>query len=65
MNGSYIDSEGKVYIRKLQDSLTLLEGDDQELHLTNVTLEDAGWYTCLVTNQVRTSLSNLVSLISV
>ena len=51
MNGSYTDSEGKVYIRKMQDSLSLMEGDDQQLQLTNVTLEDSGWYTCLVSNQ--------------
>ena len=35
----------------LQDSLTQLEGDGQELKLTSLSEEDAGWYTCIVTNQ--------------
>ena len=58
VNGSYTDPEGRVYIRLLQDSLSLLEGDGQELRLTEITEEDAGWYTCHVTNQFASLLSH-------
>jgi len=51
VNGSYTDPDEKVYITKMQDSESLLEGDDQELVLTNLREEDSGWYSCYVTNQ--------------
>ena len=40
-----------MFIRKVQDSLSLLEGDDQQLHLSNLTIEDGGLYSCYVSNQ--------------
>ena len=39
-----------VYIRKVQDSRNLLDGDDQELHLIQLRQEDSGWYSCVVEN---------------
>ena len=51
MNGSFTNEVGKVFIRKVQDSLSLLEGDDQQLHLSNLTIEDGGLYSCYVSNQ--------------
>ena len=51
VNGSYTDPEDKVYIRLLQDSLFQLKGDGQELRLTDISEEDAGWYTWFATNQ--------------
>ena len=45
VNGSYTNPEDKVYIRLLQDSLFQLKGDGQELRLTDISEEDAGWYT--------------------
>ena len=58
MNGSYTDAEDKVYIRLLQDSFTLLEGDGQELKLTVISEEEDGWYTCQVSNQFDVLLSS-------
>ena len=57
MNGSFTDPEDKVYIRLLQDSLTQLEGDGQELRLSRMKEADAGWYSCTVTNQFDSLLS--------
>ena len=51
MNGSYTNASGKYYTRKLQDSLYLLEGDDQELQLIHLRQEDSGFYSCVVTNE--------------
>ena len=56
-NGADTDAEDKDYIRLLQDSLTMLEGDAQEFKLTEISEADAGLYTCNVTNQYDSLLS--------
>ena len=58
VNGSYTNPRGQVYIRLLQDSIPLLEGDGQELRLTEISELEAGWYTCQVTNQFDSILSS-------
>ncbi|KAK7073865.1 hypothetical protein SK128_023184, partial [Halocaridina rubra] len=55
-----VDSEGNIlnrlFIIKEGGNITSSE-DPQVLVLTNVTEEDAGWYTCIAANSLGTSMS--------
>jgi len=50
VNGAWADEEHNVYVEELQTTSSHL-GDDSKLILTNITQEDAGWYSCTVKNQ--------------
>ncbi|UYV60768.1 FGFR3 [Cordylochernes scorpioides] len=49
VNGSFVDASGNPYIDKIEDTGATDEHPFQ-LVLNNVTMEDEGWYTCLVRN---------------
>ena len=49
-DGKWMDEEGAPHIKFLQDTETFPE-DDEKLVLSNVTLNDTGWYSCRVKNQ--------------
>jgi len=52
VNGSWLDSNGKVYANFMQDSQSSPPpADDQKLQLTNLNLTDTGWYSCAISNQ--------------
>eukprot|EP00092_Neocalanus_flemingeri_P041331 GFUD01045005.1.p1 GENE.GFUD01045005.1~~GFUD01045005.1.p1 ORF type:complete len:884 (-),score=253.97 GFUD01045005.1:246-2897(-) len=52
VNGSWLDSEGKVYATSLQDSQSSPPPpDDQKLQLSNLGLNDTGWFSCAISNQ--------------
>lgn len=50
VNGAWADVNGSVHAHKLQSTSSHM-GDDSKLILTNITQEDAGWYSCAVQNQ--------------
>jgi len=50
IDGKWMDEEGAPFVNHLQDSQTFPE-DDEKLVLSNVTLNDTGWYSCRVRNQ--------------
>ncbi|XP_062609328.1 fibroblast growth factor receptor 4-like [Saccostrea cucullata] len=50
VNGSYTNEDGVPYVHVIQQSR--LNHSSEILYIKNVTYEDAGWYTCLVTNAV-------------
>ena len=50
VDGKWMDEEGAPFIKFLQDTETFPE-DDEKLVLSNVTLNDTGWYSCRVKNQ--------------
>ena len=43
-DGKWMDEEGAPYIKHLQDTETFPE-DDEKLVLSNVTLDNTGWYS--------------------
>jgi len=52
VNGSWMDEEKTAYAHHLQDSQSSPPPqDDQELVLTDLKLNDTGWYSCKVSNQ--------------
>ena len=52
VNGEWADKNGRAYVHELQSTSTYSHmGDDSKLILTNITLEDEGWYSCAVKNQ--------------
>lgn len=54
VNGSYEDANGAGYFTEVQsDDVDVT--DPQVLRLDNVTLEDAGWYTCVAGNSLGVS----------
>ena len=48
-NGNWTDSGGQYYTRVVQDSATSLLADPTTLHLSNLTAEDSGYYSCYFT----------------
>ncbi|KAM9331076.1 fibroblast growth factor receptor 1-like [Gastrophryne carolinensis] len=56
INGSEIDSDGYPYVEILKTAgVNTTDKEMEVLHLTNVTLEDAGQYTCLAANSIGLS----------
>ncbi|PVD30268.1 hypothetical protein C0Q70_09531 [Pomacea canaliculata] len=51
VNGSYKSPSGDPYLRVIQ-SATVNNSNPEQLILSNVSMEDAGWYTCLVANAI-------------
>lgn len=51
VNGSYYMEEKRPYVREIKIS-TVNVSNPEKLILHNVTMEDAGWYTCLIENWV-------------
>nr|XP_022288762.1 fibroblast growth factor receptor 2-like isoform X2 [Crassostrea virginica] len=49
VNGTYINEDNEPYVHIIQQSSFNLT-KPETLFIRNVTYEDAGWYTCLVTN---------------
>ncbi|XP_064601371.1 fibroblast growth factor receptor 2-like [Liolophura sinensis] len=54
VNGSYKAEDGKPYIKVLQQS-SMNNTSPEAVLIENVTLSDAGWYTCLATNYIGVS----------
>ncbi|KAL8607082.1 hypothetical protein ACOMHN_008668 [Nucella lapillus] len=51
VNGSYVSANGDPYVTVIQTS-TVNNSNPEQLILSNVTMETAGWYTCLVSNAI-------------
>ncbi|XP_076469664.1 fibroblast growth factor receptor 2-like isoform X2 [Babylonia areolata] len=51
VNGSYLSEDKEPYITVIQTA-TVNNSEPELLILHNVTAEDAGWYTCIVSNAV-------------
>ncbi|XP_063415618.1 uncharacterized protein LOC134697337 [Mytilus trossulus] len=51
VNGSYRDQKGQPYVKIIQQSMVNLSQQDI-LIIKNVTKDNAGWYTCVVSNQL-------------
>ncbi|XP_062591636.1 fibroblast growth factor receptor 2-like isoform X2 [Saccostrea cucullata] len=51
VNGSFTNEDEDPYVHVIQQSFFNLT-DPEILYIRNVTYEDAGWYTCLVTNSM-------------
>merc|ERR1719341_2669279 len=56
VHGAWADNNGSVYVHELQTTASHI-GDDSKLLLTNITQEDAGWYSCTVKNQFGACVS--------
>ena len=56
VNGAWDGNNGSVYVYELQTTASHI-GDDSKLLLTNITQEDAGWYSCTVKNQFGACVS--------
>ena len=56
VDGSWQNRSGSYYTRVVQDSAKLPE-DDTLLHLTNLTLGDAGPYSCFFQNEYGSAVS--------
>ncbi|ELT91660.1 hypothetical protein CAPTEDRAFT_90852 [Capitella teleta] len=54
VNGSYYDSENNPYVRTIKTKRMNMS-DPEVLRLEDVTMADAGWYTCLAGNSIGIS----------
>nr|KAG5686117.1 hypothetical protein BaRGS_001182 [Batillaria attramentaria] len=53
VNGSYVKENGQPFVTVIQTA-TVNVSNPEQLFIRNVTMDDAGWYTCVVQNAIGT-----------